>query len=491
MLYHLYELGQAAISPARVAAQSTRFLMRNPFNPLSYTNLGRNAAAAAELLERTTRRYNKPTFGITRTMVKGVQASVTEETVWRRPFCNLIRFRKHFPDDTAPAQPRLLIFAPLSGHFATLLRGTVEAMLPFADVYITDWKDARFVHLKEGSFDLDDYIDYVIAMIELFEGDVHLMAVCQPSIPVISAVALMETRGSPAVPRSLILKGGPIDTRVSQTAVNKLAEEKGINWFRRSVITSVPWPHPGHGRLVYPGFLQLSGFMAMNLDRHVNAHKDLFVHLVRGDGDSVEKHKEFYDEYLAVMDLAAEYYLQTIEQVFIKHQLPKGEMFHRGQLIDLTAIRRTALMTIEGEKDDITGLGQCEAAIHLCTNLPHSKKTHYTQPGVGHYGIFNGSRYRNEVVPRIVSFMADHDVRGSSLHWLMHRLAGEKDVVPASPVPLRNLPASTKTVAPGEEEQVRLSSLPAKPMLKMRKGRSVAKLSAAHGKSRSVKHRGR
>ena len=232
MLYHLYELGQAAISPARVAAQSTRFLMRNPFNPLSYTNLGRNAAAAAELLERTTRRYNKPTFGITRTMVKGVQASVTEETVWHRPFCNLIRFRKHFPDDTAPAQPRLLIFAPLSGHFATLLRGTVEAMLPFADVYITDWKDARFVHLKEGSFDLDDYIDYVIAMIELFEGDVHLMAVCQPSIPVISAVALMETGGSPAVPRSLILKGGPIDTRVSQTAVNKLAEEKGINWFR-------------------------------------------------------------------------------------------------------------------------------------------------------------------------------------------------------------------------------------------------------------------
>src|SRR5208282_5845622 len=205
----------------------------------------------------------------------------------------------------------------------------------------------------------------------------------------------------------IILKGGPIDTRAGATAVNKLAEKRGTNWFRRTVITTVPWPNSGHGRLVYPGFLQLTGFMAMNLDRHVNAHKELFVSLVKGDGDSVEKHKEFYDEYLAVMDLPAEYYLQTIDQVFVKHQLPKGEMFHRGQLIDLTAIRRTALMTIEGEKDDITGLGQCEAAIHLCTNLSRSMKTHYTQAGVGHYGIFNGSRYRSEIVPRIVAFMSD------------------------------------------------------------------------------------
>ncbi|MGO9984408.1 MAG: polyhydroxyalkanoate depolymerase [Rhodomicrobium sp.] len=490
MLYHLYELGQAAISPARAAANSTRFLMRNPFNPFSYTNIGRNAAAAAELLERTTRRYKKPVFGLPQTMVKGQKVAITEESVWRKPFCNLIHFKKHIQAGAAPSEPRLLIVAPLSGHFATLLRGTVEAMLPHADVYITDWHDARFVPLRAGNFDLDDYIDYLIEMIELFQGDVHVMAVCQPSVPVLSAVALMETRDSPAVPRSVILKGGPVDTRVSPTAVNKLAEERGTNWFRRTVITSVPWPNAAHGRLVYPGFLQLTGFMAMNLDRHVTAHKELFVNLVRGDGDSVEKHKEFYDEYLAVMDLPAEYYLQTIDQVFVKHQLPKGEMFHRGQLIDLTAIRRTALMTVEGEKDDITGLGQCEAALHLCSNLPRSKKRHYVQPGAGHYGIFNGSRYRHEIVPRVAAFMSDHDVRGGSLHWLMHRLAGEKGVAAApSVIPV---PAATEpTVELTEESPVRLSALPAKPALKIRKGRSLARLPAAHGKPPATRTRGR
>ena len=490
MLYHLYELGQAAMSPARAAVNSTRLFMRNPFNPLSYTNIGRNAAAAAELIERTTRRYKKPVFGISRTAVKGQEVAVTEETVWRKPFCDLIHFKKHVPDEAAPGEPRLLIFAPLSGHFATLLRGTVEAMLPHADVYITGWHDARFVALRDGNFNLDDYIVYVLEMLELFQGDVHVMAVCQPSIPVLSAVALLETEGSNALPRSVILKGGPVDTRISPTAVNRLAEERGTNWFRKTVITSVPWPNAGHGRLVYPGFLQLTGFMAMNLDRHVNAHKELFLSLVRGDGDSVEKHKEFYDEYLAVMDLPAEYYLQTIDQVFVKHQLPKGEMFHRGQLIDLTAVRRTPIMTIEGEKDDITGLGQCEAALHLCTNLPRSKKLHYVQPGAGHYGIFNGSRYRNEILPRIVDFMASHDVRGGGLHWLMHRLAGEKGVA-VSPAALPHAPASAKTVEIAEEEAPRLSSLPAKPMLKMRKGRSLSKLSAAHGKPHGVRWRGR
>jgi poly(3-hydroxybutyrate) depolymerase len=482
VLYHLYELGQAAMSPARAVAQSTRIFMRNPFNPLSYTDVGRNAAAAAELLERTTRRYKKPSFGITHTSVGGVPAVITEETVWHRPFCNLIRFKKHFKDGSTPSEPRLLIFAPVSGHFATLLRGTVEAMLPHADVYITDWQDARFVPLRDGNFDLDDYIDYATAMIELFEGDVHVMAVCQPAIPVLSAVALMEAAGNPAAPRSLIMKGGPIDTRVSQTAVNRLAEEKGTNWFRRNVITSVPWPNPGHGRLVYPGFLQLTGFMMMNLDRHVNAHKDLFVHLVRGDGDSVEKHKEFYDEYLAVMDLAAEYYLQTIDQVFVKHQLAKGEMLHRGRLIDLTAISQTGLMTIEGEKDDITGLGQCEAALHLCTSLPPSKKLHYTQEGVGHYGIFNGSRYRNEIVPRIVGFMLDHDVRGSGPHW--HGLAAGKEIVPATPPALEREPVSAAASAAAGEDLVRLSVLPAKPALRVRKGRSPHRLPKPGGKKR-------
>ena len=490
MLYHLYELSHAAISPARAAANSTRILLRNPLNPFSYTNIGRNAAAAAELLERTTRRYKKPAFNITETAVKGERVAIHEEVVWRKPFCHLIHFKKQVPQGS-PSEPRLLIVAPLSGHFATLLRGTVEAMLPFADVYITDWHDARMVPLREGSFNLDDYIDYVIAMIEQFQGDVHVMGVCQPGVPVMSAVALMERRHHPFVPRSVILKGSPIDTRVSPTAVNKLAEERGTNWFRRTVITSVPWPNRGHGRLVYPGFLQLTGFMAMNLDRHLNAHKDLFVNLVRGDGDSVDKHKEFYDEYLAVMDLAAEYYLQTIDQVFVKHQLAKNEMTHRGEPIDLRAIRHTALMTIEGEKDDITGAGQTEAAIHLSTNLARSKKVHYTQPGVGHYGIFNGSRYRNEVVPRIVGFMADHDVRGGSFHRLVHRLHGERPEA-APPEPL--LPAKAVEIAaetPVEGEPARLSSLPANRTIKVKKGRSLARLSGAHGKSRSSKRRRR
>jgi poly(3-hydroxybutyrate) depolymerase len=489
VLYHLYELGQAAMTPARAAANSTRLFMRNPFNPFAYTNLGRNAAAAAELLERTTRRYKKPAFNICKTLVKGQQVPVIEEIVWRKPFCDLIHFRKSFAEGDAPNEPRLLIMAPLSGHFATLLRGTVEAMLPYSDIYITDWRDARFVPLRDGNFDLDDYIDYASEMIELFKGDVHVMAVCQPAVPVLSAVALMETRESPMLPRSLILKGGPIDTRVSRTAVNKLAEERGTNWFRRTVITGVPWPHAGHGRLVYPGFLQLTGFMAMNLDRHMNAHKELFINLVRGDGDSIEKHKEFYDEYLAVMDLAAEYYLQTVDQVFVKHRLPKGEMFHRGQLIDLTAIRRTAIMTIEGEKDDITGLGQCEAAIHLCPNLSHSKKRHYTQPGVGHYGIFNGSRYRHEIVPRVVAFMSDNDVRGGSLKWLMHRVSGEKSIEASPPALANAIPDSTVEIA--SETPIRLSSIPARPMLRMRKGRSLARLSAGDGKSPGARHRRR
>jgi poly(3-hydroxybutyrate) depolymerase len=489
VLYHLYEMSQAAMSPARAAANSTRLLMRSPFNPLSYTNIGRNAAAAAELLERTTRRYRKPKFNLPHTMVKGQRIAVTEEIVWRRPFCDLVHFKKHFPPAAIPNEPRLVIVAPLSGHWATLLRGTVESMLPFADVYMTDWQDARSVPLRDGKFDLDDYIDYITGILELFGGDVHIMAVCQPSVPVLAAVALLETRESAAVPRSLILKGGPIDTRVNPTAVNKLAVERGTNWFRRTVITSVPWPNRGYGRLVYPGFLQLTGFMAMNLDRHMKAHKELFINLVHGDGDSVEKHKEFYDEYLAVMDLAAEYYLQTVDQVFVKHQLPKGEMFHRGQLIDLTAIRRTAIMTIEGEKDDITGLGQTEAALHLCTNLSRAKKKHYTQPSVGHYGIFNGSRYRHEIVPRVVAFMSDHDIRGGNLKWLVQRLSGDKPIVTSPPA----LPVRPNAIAAdlNGEEPIRLSALPAKPMLRMRKGRSLARLSAGHGKPPGVRNRGR
>ncbi len=486
MLYHLYELGQAAMSPTRAAANSTRYFLRNPFNPFSYTHFGRSTAAAAELLERTTRRYRKPGFGISTTVVKGQSVGIVEEVVWRKPFCNLIRFRKQFQRGASPSEPRLLIVAPLSGHYATLLKGTVEAMLPFAEVYITDWQDARTIPLHEGGFDLDGYIDYLIELMELFKGDVHVMAVCQPAVPVLSAIALMEMTGTPHLPRSAILKGGPIDTRINPTAVNNLAVERGTNWFRRTVINAVPWPNRGHGRLVYPGFLQLTGFMAMNIDRHVNAHKELFLNLIRGDGDSVEKHKEFYDEYLAVMDLPAEYYLQTVDQVFVKHLLPKGEMFHRGKLIDLTAIRRVALMTVEGEKDDITGVGQCEAALHLCTNLPRSKKRHYHQAGVGHYGVFNGSRFRHEIVPRVVSFMTEHDVRGGGLKWLISKLAGEKAIVVEPP-----LAAPPVAPLPNPDEPIVLSALTAKPELRLRRGRSLARVSGLRGRPVTARRRGR
>ena len=336
--YQLYEMAHAALAPARAVSDATHFVFRNPWNPLSNTLLGKNISAGAELFERMTRRYGKPTFGLDEIQVDGVVYPVLEDVVWTRPFCNLLRFVR--PDFANGAdQPKLLIVAPMSGHYATLLRGTVEAFLPHFDVYITDWADARMVPLAVGSFDLDDYIDYLREILAHLGPGVHTIGVCQPSVPLLAAAALMEADGDRNAPASMTLMGGPVDTRRSPTEVNKLAEKRGVEWFRRNCLHTVPFPYPGFGREVYPGFLQLSGFMAMNLDRHVTAHFDMFNHLVSGDGDSAEKHREFYDEYLAVMDLAAEYYMQTVETVFVRHALPKGEMTHRGQLVDLTAIR--------------------------------------------------------------------------------------------------------------------------------------------------------
>ena len=412
MLYHWYELSHAAMKPARAAADSCKVFFNNPLNPITHTAMGRGAAAACEVFERTTRRYDKPTFGIDQTIVEGRSVGVEEVTVWRRPFCRLLHFKRNLPPLQQASQPRVLLVAPMSGHYATLLRGTVETLLPNHEVYITDWQDARAVPLNAGRFDLEDYTDYIREMLGHFDGDVHVMAVCQPSVPVLSAVALMEADNDPSVPCSLILLGGPIDTRISPTAVNKLAERRGIDWFRRHVITSVPWPSLGFGRRVYPGFLQLTGFMTMNLDRHVNAHKNLFMNLVKGDGDSAEKHRDFYDEYLAVMDLTAEFYLQTIERVFVRHDLPRGRMRHRDRFVDTAAINRVALMTVEGGNDDITGLGQCEAAHNLCANVPTSARAHYEAPGVGHYGIFNGQRFRKHIAPRIANFIRTHDRKG-------------------------------------------------------------------------------
>jgi poly(3-hydroxybutyrate) depolymerase len=414
-LYWLYETSHAALNPARALADMSRMYLKNPLNPLTHTMFGKSMAAAFELFERATRRYGRPEWTITSTTVNGERVPVHVETVWERPFCRLLHFQRVFEHPPRRPQPKLVIVAPMSGHYATLLRGTVEAFLPNHDVYITDWTDARMVPLSEGRFDLDDYIDYVISILHRLGGGCHVVAVCQPSVPVLAAVARMEAENDPYVPHSMILMGGPIDTRSNPTTVNQLAEERGVEWFRRNVITKVPFPHPGVMRDVYPGFLQLNGFVSMNLDRHLDAHHDLFFHLVEGDGDSAQKHREFYDEYLAVMDLTCEFYLQTVDTVFVRQALPKGEMTHRGRPVDPAAIRNTALLTIEGEKDDISGVGQTEAAHHLCVNIPAERKAHYLQPGVGHYGVFNGSRFRSEIVPRISDFvLSNNDIRNSS-----------------------------------------------------------------------------
>jgi poly(3-hydroxybutyrate) depolymerase len=404
-LYWLYEMGHAALNPARAAADATRLLFRNPLNPLYSTSFGKSVVAAAELFERSTRRYGRPDWRISSTLVGAERVPVHLTSVWERPFCRLIRFERAFEHPPRRPQPRLLLVAPLSGHYATLLRGTVEAFLPNHDVYITEWSDARTVPVSEGTFDLDDYIDYVISMLHALGGDTHVVAVCQPAVPVLAAAALMEADDDPYMPVTMTLMGGPIDTRVNPTAVNLLAQKRGINWFRHNVISKVPFPNPGFMRDVYPGFLQLHGFISMNLDRHIEAHRNLFLNLVKGDGDSAHKHKEFYDEYLAVMDLAAEYYLQTVDTVFVRHALPKGEMMHRARPIDPGQIRRVALFTVEGEHDDISGVGQTEAAHGLCLNLPAERQAHWLQPGVGHYGVFNGSRFRSEIAPRIADFI--------------------------------------------------------------------------------------
>ncbi|NGN43738.1 polyhydroxyalkanoate depolymerase [Mesorhizobium sp. CGMCC 1.15528] len=407
MFYQFYEMNHAALQPARAYADAVKMFYSNPLNPFSHTQWGRSIAATAELFERTTRRYGKPRFDLPQTVVDWKTVPVTEKIVWSRPFCNLLHFDRALPAARRPDQ-KLLIVAPMSGHYATLLRGTVEAMMQHADVYITDWTDARMVPVSEGRFDLDDYIDYVIDMLHALGPDTHVMAVCQPSVPVLAAAAIMEARGDRFAPATMTLMGGPIDTRRNPTAVNLLAEEKGIDWFRDNVIMQVPWPVPGFTRDVYPGFLQLSGFMSMNLDRHITAHKDFFMHLVKNDGDGAEKHRDFYDEYLAVMDLTAEFYLQTVDTVFVRHALPKGEMTHRGVPVDPAAIRNVALLTIEGENDDISGLGQTQAAHDLCVNIPDDMRAHYMQPAVGHYGVFNGSRFRSEIVPRISDFISSY-----------------------------------------------------------------------------------
>ena len=409
MQYHAYELAHACIFPMRIGTRNLRDFINYPFNPLSMTPWGQTVSAACDVFEGITRRYDKPEFDIDETEVDGRTVTDAESVVLEKPFCDLLHFKRGVSRARAKSDPKVLIIAPMSGHYATLLRGTVAAMLPGHEVYITDWRDARMVPLAAGDFDLDDFIDYVIEFTRFLGPDIHIVAVCQPSVPALAATAVMAAAQDPAAPASLVMMGGPIDTRRNPTQVNELAQSRDLAWFEDKVISTVPFPHPGWMRRVYPGFVQLSGFMTMNLDRHVDAHIGHFYDLVKGDEDSVEQHRKFYDEYLAVMDLPAAFYLQTVETVFQRHALPDGFLTHRGEVVDCAAIEKTAIMTVEGELDDICGLGQTEAAHDLCPNAP--LKSHYVQEGVGHYGVFNGRRWRTEIQPRVAEMIGRVDAK--------------------------------------------------------------------------------
>ncbi len=405
MLYHVYEMQRVALAPMRMAATGALSILDLPFNPLRETPLGRISAAALDSFEHTTRAFGKPAWGLPTTRIDGADVAVHEEVALRKPWCDLLRFRR---ETHRPQDPTVLMVAPMSGHYATLLRGTVQAFLPDHNVYMTDWRDARDMPAMGPDFNLDDYVDYVMAFIEHLGPDCHVIAVCQPAVPVLAAISLMNAEAPHAAPRSMTLIGGPIDTREGPTAVNAFAKSRNLEWFRRNVIHRVPFGNMGFMRQVYPGFLQLAGFMAMNLDRHMQAHWEMFQHLVEGDGEPLASKRAFYDEYRAVMDLPSDYYLQTIERVFQEHHLPRGMFRHRDQLVEPAAIARTALLTVEGERDDISGIGQTRAAHALAHNLAPEKHAHWEQPGVGHYGLFNGRRFNADIAPRIKQFITQH-----------------------------------------------------------------------------------
>jgi poly(3-hydroxybutyrate) depolymerase len=411
LLYQAYEFQRHLAQPVRMWANFLEQAYTSPYNPLAETWFGKSMAAGAEIVARLTQNYGKPAFGFHFTTIDGQDVAVNEEILLTKPFCRLLRFHRDLPP-ASPARkdPKVLVVAPMSGHYATLLRGTVEALLPEHDVHITDWTDAGEVPLALGNFDLDDYVDYVIELCRYLGPDVHVIAVCQPSVPVLAAAALMAEARDLRQPRSLTLMGGPIDTRQSPTVPNDLAVRNSMMWFRQNVITNVPFGYPGAMRRVYPGFLQLTSFISMNFDRHVNAHVRQFEHLIKGDDDNAEGHRAFYDEYLAVMDLTAEFYLQTIEVVFKEHLLPRGLWISRGRKVDPSAIE-TALLTIEGELDDISGIGQTRAAHALTPNIPGARHVHWEQPRVGHYGIFNGRKWREQIMPRVRTFIRDNNAR--------------------------------------------------------------------------------
>jgi poly(3-hydroxybutyrate) depolymerase len=406
MLYDAYEVQRSLLSGASRLAGLGAGWLNNPSNPFGYSSMGPMVAAGLEVFAHASAPRGKPEFGIAEVLVDKQTVAVDEDISVRKPFGQL----KHFRKEGVTGQEPLLIVAPMSGHYATLLRGTVQRMQPKHDVFITDWRDAKLVPASEGSFDLDDYIDYLIefceAVLEKTGKRPHMLAVCQPSVPAFAAVALMNADKHPATPRTLAMMGGPIDTRKAPTAVNTLATERPHAWFQRNVIATVPMIYPGSGRKVYPGFLQLAGFMTMNLGSHLVSHWEMYKHLVVGDDESADATRAFYDEYLSVCDMTAEFYLQTVDVVFQRHLLPKGEFEHRGRRVDPAAITDTALLAIEGERDDISGIGQTKAALDLASKLPAGKKQYHLARDVGHYGIFNGRKWRERIAPVVEKFVA-------------------------------------------------------------------------------------
>ncbi len=394
IFYELYDAAHLALAPARLSAATARLVFGNPLSPLSYTLPGRMINASADVFAGFTERRSKPAWNLPAAL----------EIVDERPFARLIRFR---PDRPSPGpKPQVLLVAPLSGHYATLLRGTVEGLMAEHDVYVTDWADARDVPLAAGRFDFEDYVGYLMAYLRRLGPELHVVAVCQPCPAVLAAVALMAADGDPAQPRSMTLMGGPVDARLAPTAPTEFAASKRLEWFERELTATVPSWYRGAGRRVYPGFLQLGAFMAMNPDRHVDAHAKIFTDLVKGDEESAQGRRAFYDEYLAVMDMTAEFYLQTVDEVFQRTTLACGTMTWRGRPVDPAAIRRTALLTVEGERDDISAPGQTAAAQVLCSAIPAERRAHLLQPGVGHYGIFSGRHWRTAIQPRVTAFIA-------------------------------------------------------------------------------------
>lgn len=411
MLYKIHELQRAWLNASSAAASIAAEFFADERFPPANLGFGPTIASALDVFAHAAAPRGKPAFGIRTITVDGTVRAVKEVTEVHRPFGDLKKFtHEGLPEDA----PRLLIVAPMSGHYATLLRGTVERMLERCVVYITDWADAKYVPLQEGVFDLDDYIDYLIGFLEHIGPGAHVMAVCQPSVPAFAATAIMAGSDHPCRPVSLTMMGGPIDTRESPTAVNDHAITKPYVWFKHNVITTVPANYPGEGRRVYPGFVQLASFMSMNLGSHMMSHYSLFKHMVKGDGESAEATKTFYDEYRAVCDLPAEFYLQTVDVVFQRHALPQGELVHRGKAVDLGQIRDTAILCIEGENDDISGLGQTRAALKVTPNLPEKLKKYHMAPDVGHYGIFNGSRWRNAIAPVVDAWIIKHERAGKA-----------------------------------------------------------------------------